>query len=581
MPAMPADAPRPFHASAVMRVPAGVDAAAPHRTAPITGTWKAIVILVDFLDYHWDNGHDPNFANPDSTHTYAQSHFQQMLFSDNSYRDPFSSSAYTGSMRDFYRDNSYGQFSLTGTVTAWVRLPHTYRYYCNTDAKAGTADDYGWAKSDSAMVQDLVRDAVLAVNPTVDFSQFDNDHNGTVDGVFIVHAGPGAEAIYSSSTSSAPAYVWSHKWSIPATVVDGVTVSNYSIEPEDGAVGVFCHEFGHVLGLPDLYDLDGSSEGVGEWDVMGSGGWNFRAGDAKGTSPAHFSAWSKVQLGWVTPTVVTSPRVAQTIAPAETSPAIFRLWTGGAGGSEYFLIENRQQIGFDAGLTRRQYDFSLTPASGLMIWHVDDAVADNSNELHKKLDVVESTPYWTGSAWYEQLDHTRLRPADQYLSNGNRGDNGDPWPGFSALNASLTDYAGPRNKDAFGTNTVPSSKSYSGAATGVAITHIAVSGTDIVADLYTSTPTAVAAPAAERAALRTRGSHVEWTLPRAASEAQVEVFDTRGRRVATLVQGALTAGAHAWEWGTTAAAGVYVVRAHARDAHGVVAEESARLLIAR
>lgn len=573
MPAMPSDLPAAslLHAAPSARPPLGVDAAGPRRAAPVSGAWKTIVILADFLDYHWDNGHDPYFANSDSAHTYAQSHYQGMLFSDNTYRDPFSASSYTGSMRDFYRENSYSQFSLSGTVTVWVRLPHTYRYYCNTDGILGSADDYGWAKSDSGMVQDLVHDAVLAANPLVDFSQFDNDHNGTVDGLFVVHAGPGAEAIYSSNSLAAPSYVWSHKWTIPSLSVDGVTVSNYSMEPEDGTVGVFCHEFGHVLGLPDLYDVDGTSEGAGEWDVMSSGGWCYRGGDARGTCPSHFSAWSKAFLGWVTPTVVTLPRLAQTITPVESSPAVYRLWTNGSAGNEYFLIENRQAVGFDAGLTRRQFDFTLPAASGLLIWHVDDSMADNTNELHKKLDVVESTPYWTGSVWYEQLDHARTRPNDQYLSNGNRGDNGDPWPGWSGVNATATDYTGTRGKDAFGPGTIPSSNGYSGGVSGVALTHIAISGQNVLADLYTSTPTAAVPPAKTGRAtqLDTQGSRVTLTLAQAATSVRVEVYDMRGRRVAVVAEGALNAGPHVWDWARGAhAAGVYVVRASASGMAG-------------
>jgi M6 family metalloprotease-like protein len=577
--------------------PAGVDRPAPPQARPlVSGNWKTLVILIDFPDYHWDNGHDPYFANGDSTRTYVQSHYSSMLFSDISYKDPFATNAYTGSLRDFYRDNSYGQFLVSGTVTVWYRAPHTYRYYCNTDGVAGTTDDYGWARSDSGMVWDLVRDAVTAANPTVDFSQFDNNHDGKVDGLFVVHAGPGAEAVASNNSSAAVGYIWSHKWSIPNMVVDGVTVSGYTMEPEDGTVGVFCHEFGHDLGLPDLYDVDYSSEGMGEWDLMSSGGWCRRPGDPYGTCPAHMSAWCKTQLGWVVPTNVTSPRIAQSIPPVETSPAVYRLWTNGASGGEYFLIENRQNIGFDVGLTRRQYDYGLLPANGLLIYHVDESMPDNTNEAHKRIDVVEATPYWTGTSWFEQLDRARSRPSDQYLSNPNRGDNGDPWPGWSGVNATLTDYVGPRSRDAFGPTTSPSSNAYSGAPSGVALTHIALSGANVVADLYTSTPTAIAAGArvdARRAVALAGPSvlrdHASVTLTVAAAEAPaaVRVIDARGRTVRELYRGRAEAGDHVLTWdardanGHVVPSGVYILRAEVSDAHGVARVAEMRTLVVR
>src|SRR6185295_3095633 len=162
------------------------------------------------------------------------------------------------------------------------------------------------------------------------------------------------------------------------------------------SIGVFCHEFGHVLGLPDLYDLDGNpddSEGVGEWDLMASGVYNHLSGHPAGSSPAHMSAWSRIRLGWVTPTWVLQDSAGVTIPPVESSGQVFRLWTNGEDLGEYFLVENRQPIGFDAGLVRSSVEAGDGATHGLVIYHVDDALTfsqGNNNAAHKLLDVVEA-----------------------------------------------------------------------------------------------------------------------------------------------------------------------------------------------
>ena len=110
--------------------------------------------------------------------------------------------------------------------------------------------------------------------------RFDTDDDGFVDGIFLIHAGGGAEA--EPNPTKRKDMIWSHKWTLPTPFSNsGVKVYAYSTEPEDGHVGVFCHEFGHVLGLPDLYDTTYRSEGVGIWCLMGA-----VHGEAAGTSPS-------------------------------------------------------------------------------------------------------------------------------------------------------------------------------------------------------------------------------------------------------------------------------------------------------
>src|SRR3989304_6203909 len=124
--------------------------------------------------------------------------------------------------------------------------------------------------------------------------------------------------------------IWSHRWAVldgnPAIpgdqrlVADGVQIYGYIMISEDSPMGVVSHELGHDLGLPDLYDTDSSSLGVGMWDVMGTGSWNSVFPSPEGTSPAHFSAWAKATLGWLTPIEVTAALLGGQVPAIETTP---------------------------------------------------------------------------------------------------------------------------------------------------------------------------------------------------------------------------------------------------------------------
>ena len=135
--------------------------------------------------------------------------------------------------------------------------------------------------------------------------------------------------------------------------------SRYLTVPEDCKIGVCAHELGHLLfGFPDLYDTDGSSEGIGNWCLMAAGSWG-----GGGDMPVHPSAWCKANQGWVTVDNGAAKRPCRRSQDVKTSQTVYRLWKDGATGNEYFLVENRQQIGFDASL----------PGGGLLVWHVDEA----------------------------------------------------------------------------------------------------------------------------------------------------------------------------------------------------------------
>jgi len=359
--------------------PAGLDRAETARS--IAGRhYRALVILLQFPP-------DPAITNDPGwladTLAHPTSAYDSLFFSLGVWPPH-------GSVRDYYREVSGNQFDIDGVVTRWYTAPHPYSYY--VDAFNGFGDPPHNA-------QQMAHDAVVLADQDYDLRQFDNDgpdgtpdsgdDDGFVDGLFVVHAGPGAEE------TGLDTDIHSHKWTLDTIYLSGdigfngaIKVSAYTTEPEKWAglvphtspnliasIGTFCHEFGHVLGLPDLYDTSGlptSSEGTGEWDLMGSGNFSHAPGDTLGTSPSHMSAWSKQKLGLITPINVSADQVGATLAPVETGGNVYRLWTNGDNVGEYFLIENRQPIGFDRGLVRRSIETDGVQAHGLMQQPVTD-----------------------------------------------------------------------------------------------------------------------------------------------------------------------------------------------------------------
>ncbi len=431
----------------------------------VSGIGTCLVILWEFTDHPADQGAHPGSA------------YHDMMFSTAVYP--------TGSMNDFYRENSYGAYGIGGDVAGWTTSLHTYASYANGDGS-----------QDAGTAREMITDAVAQLDPSVDFSQFDNDgpdgipdsgdDDGYVDALFFVHAGPGQEQTGDTTD------IWSHASAFyyGLSTGDGVAIRRYSVEPEelvDGSlmtVGVFCHEYGHVLGLPDLYDTDYSSSGIGEWGLMSGGSWNNRTGDPAGSSPSHLTAWCKQELGWLAPVTLTASSYGVTIPPVETSPTAYRIFRDGVtSGDEYFLCENRRTLGFDAGLVRRQILLGLPLPEGLIVYHVDESNSGNSSDRHRLVDVVEASPWFEpDDSWYEQMDGDRDTGTYANLSQPNRGDNGDTWPGFTLFNADSTDWVGPRDRDRFADDTVPPAEDNFCEPTGIAIENIALAGDDVVAD---------------------------------------------------------------------------------------------------
>ncbi len=378
----------------------------------------------------------------------------------------------TGTMTQFYTENSYGQLYMTGKCLGWFPTPRTFDYYVHDGGSRNAGLVYGGP--------DFTIDLLVEADKTVDFSKYVTYVDGEgahVPQLGIVHTGGDA--------ASGADNIWSHRWNVrwrlnqrktnaTDTVVNPSKVTSagryitndtynglpvifdgdYAIQPELSGnsntgnnpkpIGVFAHEFGHIFGLPDLYDTDGGSEGLGNWCLMAGG--SYGGNGANEAVPSHMSAWCKEQLGWTTPHVLTTYQPNYKFRYAEKYPDVVRINVRGQNGGQYFLIENRQKYGFDKDLLN----------SGLLIFHVDPSRSNNTNGDRYRVDL-------------EQADALR----NLNLGN-NRGDAGDPYPGT----------ANNRTFDGF---SLPNSNDYAGLGSYAAVRKISNSDTVMYAELDAGT----------------------------------------------------------------------------------------------
>ncbi len=472
------------------------------QLAPMAGPFRILALLVDFSD---------------NTSSVAPAFFDTLIYGGS-----------TGSVRHYFDEISYSQIDLVTvndpSTVGWTRAPQTYDFYVD--------NNFGLYSSYPNNAQKMVEDVVDAVDGSVDFSQYDNDSNGYVDVLLVIHAGTGAELGGTDNTK-----MWSHKWAISPRLKDGVYISSYTAQPEywsapgDMTIGVYSHELCHGFGLPDLYDTDGSSQGIGDWGIMAGGSWN----GSLGSSPAHPSAWSRIQMGFASSINVTANLIGQSIGQVNTGGSIFRLWTSGVGGDEYFLVENRQKVGYDASL----------PGSGLLIWHIDDAKSSSGNDNDQE--------------WYPgqpTADHylVALEQADglyQMEHGTNQGDAADAFPGTGS-------------KTTFNGATSPNSDGYGTGGSFVAVENISASAATMSADLVVGI---VASVDDENNRLPTSfelaqnypnpfnpSTNIRFSLEQTA-DVKLAVYNLLGQQVKTLVDGEVVSGSTTVSWDATDDAG--------------------------
>ena len=371
---------------------------------PTIGEVHSLVILVQFAD--------TKFSTVGSD---AHQFFNNML---NEPGFTYSNGA-NGSARDFYLNSSNGRFQPQFDVIGPVTLPEKYSYY---GANKGSSTD------NPVALEEFVREACTLADPLVDFSQYDHNQDGFIDNIYFFYAGKG------EADSGDGNAIWPHSayysdmakdagLSETSLKLNGVEVGNYTcsneingtlITPQPAGIGTFVHEFGHVLGLADHYDVNYgiTTFAPGSFDTMAQASYN-----NNGNTPAAFSAYERACLGWLDLTVLKNGVDTLNVLPdLNDSNKAYMVPVGGTNDQEYFIMENRQQKGWDA----------FIPGHGMLLWHIDyDAKAWEKNELnitgtHQRLDIVE---------------------ADNKLTDNTRA--GDPFPGTSNVTqCNLTSWAG-------------------------------------------------------------------------------------------------------------------------------------------
>ncbi len=375
----------------------GLNSASVVKASLTSGTNECIVMLVKFSG---------------ETAVKSPSDFHDILFS----------TAPT-SMRSYYQEVSYEALTVTGTVKGWYNADYACSYYANNEGGVG-------GNSYPNNSQGLAVEILAKADGDIDFSDFDKDNDGYVDSVIFVFSG------YYDSTGKDGNKMYPHKWEIYVSTAegmprgpyktddDGVMVKEYIVVSEltsAGApstdiceIGIFAHEFGHILGLPEMYDTDYTSEGLGNFCLMAGGAYG--ADSWSPEKPVHLNVWCKAKLGWVNPDTidVIDGNGIRTIKNIEMNAQAYKIIANYSinGDSEYFLIVNRQKKGFDSGLF----------GSGLLIYHVDETVAGleagtpNNNETHKYVDLEEADGL-------EDLDHLRsYGDVDDFFTAGDSFD---------------------------------------------------------------------------------------------------------------------------------------------------------------
>ncbi len=287
------------------------------------GEESILTVMGEFADLPHNSIPEPDRSVDNSTiwePDFSEEYFEDLLFAENS-DDP--------SMRDFYLELSSNRYTVNGDVTDWVAVSGNAADYGTEINDAGDACgnctnrvwpfiaetvDNTWTELVAEMGEDAARDhlATFDVWDRYDYNGNGNfnEPDGYIDHFQAVHSGTGAE-------TGNPTAIWSHRWYIQLNPIgadgpdgyapyggyplgdSGLWIGDYTVEPENGGVGVFAHEYAHDLGLPDLYDTGGGENGTGFWTLMSSGSYGNDGTVDIGTQPIHMGAWEKFQLGWL------------------------------------------------------------------------------------------------------------------------------------------------------------------------------------------------------------------------------------------------------------------------------------------
>ena len=421
----------------------------PAKASIATGDKNYLVILVQFTEFKF------SFGNAQMSEE-EKNALARQAFSDLLNKTDYNVNGGTGSARDFYMDNSGGTFRPHFDVYGPVTLSHEQAYYGGNTSGQGT----------DQRPREAVIEACQALNNEVNFAQYDSDDSDTdVDLVFMYYAGRG------EADGGGTNCIWPHQWSVTGVNnnfrLDGVRITSYACTNEltkrdDESlvlcgIGTACHEFGHAMGLPDMYDTDydtnGKSGGLYWYSTMASGSYN-----NQGRTPPYFNIEERIILGWQEESVIqeiTTP--GEYSLTSVNNNVAYKSATDMDG--EYYLYECRTNEGWDAYI----------PQAGLIVYHVDKSsrlvsVYNNNNVL---VNETAHDLWYSWSTKYNAINESGTHPCFILLPSA------DP----TNLNYSLSGYwnvAFPGRNSAYTSFT---GTSWNGVESLVQLTDIAFNGT--------------------------------------------------------------------------------------------------------
>lgn len=369
------------------------------RDFPTEGEQKILIVLVNFPDKKFSLDEDPHAA------------FDRML-NEVGY-DEFGA---TGSAYDFYTASSHGLFKPSFDVYGPVEVSQPYSYY-------GENDIY----ENDLRPGELVKEACELLDEEIDYTQYDRNNDGFVDNVYLFYAGYGEADTYIDDT------IWPHAWQLQHALkgtitLDGVEIDKYAMSNEiddqdySNGIGTFCHEFAHVLGLPDLYSTVYNSSVVspGEYSALDYGPYN-----NSGRTPPMFSIYEQYALEWTKPVDITEAATI-TLLPLHNRYTAYKINADVTRPVEYFLFENRQQEGWD----------KFIPGHGMLVWHIDynpsvwENNIVNNTATHQYIDIVEA----------DNVINTQTRAGDTFPGSASFDFNSSSVPEFINWNKHSVDY---------------------------------------------------------------------------------------------------------------------------------------------
>ena len=354
------------------------------------GSKKALVILAAFSDKSFSKGDD------------AIVKFYDEVLNQEGY----SQNGAAGSVHDYFKDMSRGEFDLTFDIVGPVKVSKSATYYGGPSPIMGGVDHIG----------EFITEAIKKADEKcdIDWKKYDWDDDGEVEQVFVLYAG------YGQATGGPTGTIWPNAWTLDEALqnsdgnggfsIDGVFINQYACSNElyldSGTVpmglGVFCHEFSHCMGLPDMYDTNyGSTPTMGDWDLLAGGSYNGPQGI--GWCPAGWTSYERAYAGWLELTELKAGDIIKGMTSLEEAEGKAYVIYNDNHKDEYYLLENHKGMGWD----------KYTPENGLLIIHVDyDKDLFDNNIVNSK---GEFTPA-EGYDRYFTNDHPRMAPFSRVRS---------------------------------------------------------------------------------------------------------------------------------------------------------------------